>query len=209
MLKSRVFKVGNFRLADFLGRNNILLFLTGILVIGILSGCLVFGNLDAVNDLAENWFDAFINCRNKSGFLNIFLSVFWSLVPFHLICFFCGTSVVGSVVTPCVVAVKGFFIGLLSSFVFVQYGLLGVAFNGLIIIPAGTVSAVSFLLCAKEAMRFSAMLFSFSLPSSNSGHFYTDFKNYLVKNLLFLALLILSALLDTAVSSAALKLFEL
>lgn len=204
-----MFKVRNVKIIDFLGRNNVLLFLTGIFAIGILCGCLLYSSSEPIKDLGENWFSAFLSRREKTGFFNVLLSVFWSLIPFQLACFFCGTSVVGSVVTPIVVALNGFFTGLLTAYSFAEYALLGIAFNGLIIIPSGVISAVGFLLCAKEAISFSTMLFKFSMPSSGGGQFYSDFKKYVIKNILFLVVLLVSAVLDAIISGAALKLFKL
>lgn len=208
MTKSRVFKVQRFRFIDFLGRNNVMLFLTGIMIIGMLSGCLIFGGGDSISDFASDWFFTFLNIRRKTGFFNVLISVLWSYLPFQLACYFCGTSVVGSVITPFVVALKGFFLGLLTSFVFSEYGLLGIAFNGLIVIPASIVCAVAMLLSAKEALAFSFALFKLSLPTGETHQFYNDFKKYSFRNLTYLLILFVASFIDAAISCAAIKLFE-
>lgn len=208
MTKSRVFKVQRFRFIDFLGRNNVMLFLTGILIIGMLTGCLIFGSSNSVSEFASNWFSAFLNIRKMTGFFNVLISVFWSYIPFQLACYFCGTSVIGSVITPFIVALRGFFLGLLTSFAFSEYGLLGIAFNGLIVIPASIVCALAMLLSAKEALAFSFGLFKLSLPTGETHQFYNDFKKYSIRNLIYLLILIAASFIDAAISCAAIKLFE-
>ncbi len=205
MTRSGVFRFKSYKLIDFINQNNKLIILVGVFIISLVCGSLIYSPTSS--GFAARLYDSFISLRQKEDFFGLLLSVFWSYLPFQLAAFLCGTSLIGAVLVPVSSVAKGLHLGLLTAYIYSNFGLSGIAFNGLIIMPAAVVSVLSLMLSSKEALGFSVRLMRKMLNDNEGTSVSLLFRDYAVKGLLYLILLLLAALIDAVCSSVFLGMF--
>ena len=189
-------------------KNNVVIFMALFYIIGIVVGVISLANSDAVLAFAAADFESFLNIRSGSEFTRIFISSFLGILPFALLVFICGTSLVGVALTPLALVFRGFEYGVLSGFLYKELSLQGIAFNSLILIPTTLVCVFGFLFAGKQAFNFSLHLARISMPKGQTTGVYNDFKTYCKHFLLSLIFFVIAALLDAVMCVSFIKFFE-
>ena len=193
---------------NFLHKNKLLLFMCLSLVVGIVIGSFALSGNKSISGYANNLFDYFINSRQGLGFFNQFFS---SLLFYFLICltfFTIGTSIIGAVMSPIICCLSGIYLGGLASYSYSQFGLKGVAFNAIVLLPSALAFSISLFFSAKEAFNFSLIIIKLTLPKSRSCNISVEFKTYCGRFVLALIFCVIAALIDAAVSTSFLKYFS-
>lgn len=200
MQKGKVLSLKNFKLADFVARNNILTILVVLIAGGIAVGIFTQSKIQLLSEYSADYLERFIALRSGESFVSVALSSFMGSALVLLLLFAAGTSMLGVVLVPLLTAVRGMFFGGVSALLYSQYAVKGIAFNAVLIIPSAFVFVIALLLAARESMRFSVLIAKISLPGSPSVNLAFDFKNYCGRYL-FIALIVLaSALVDAVLS---------
>lgn len=202
MNRSVVFRLKGKRIVEIVNRNSSYIFLSAVYVLGVILGCLV------VPEFSDVLFADYINIRSSSPFIKSVFLTLWSYIPFQLSCFLFGTSVVGSCFVPFIVLTKGYLTSSVCSYLYSTFILKGVAFNALIYVPVAVLSAMLLIVCADNAVRFSAFLFKATLPQGKGQINYLEFKKYCLKNLLLLGVLLICAVFDSVGTAFFVKLFN-
>ena len=200
MQKGKVLSLKNFKLADFVARNNILTILVVLIAGGIAVGIFTQSKIQLLSEYSADYLERFIALRSGESFVSVALSSFMGSALVLLLLFAAGTSMLGVVLVPLLTAVRGMFFGGVSALLYSQYAVKGIAFTAVLIIPSAFVFVIALLLAARESMRFSVLIAKISLPGSPSVNLAFDFKNYCGRYL-FIALIVLaSALVDAVLS---------
>ena len=200
MQKGKVLSLKNFKLADFVARNNILTILVVLIAGGIAVGIFTQSKIQLLSEYSADYLERFIALRSGESFVSVALSSFMGSALVLLLLFAAGTSMLGVVLVPLLSAVRGMFFGGVSALLYSQYAVKGIAFNAVLIIPSAFVFVIALLLAARESMRFSVLIAKISLPGSPSVNLAFDFKYYCGR-FLFIALIVLaSALVDAVLS---------
>ena len=189
-------------------KNNVIILLTVFFVVGIIIGTITLSNNEVIFDIAKTNFSSFAQIRKGGTFGNIFISSFFDILPFALLLFLCGTSIVGIALTPLAIAYRGFSYGVTAAYLYNTYSLQGIAFNSLILIPTTLIAVFGFLICGRSALNFSVYLAKISLPKGQAVCIYNDFRTYCKKALLFLLFYVASALLDAIMSVSFIDYFN-
>lgn len=90
-------------------------------------------------------------------------------------------SVWGLLAIPMVPFFKGLGVGLTAGYLYAVYGLRGVAFHVLVLLPGVFISSVAVVLHARESLSISARLASKVFPKSDIDKLWPSLKLYLVK----------------------------
>ena len=200
MQKGKVLSLKNFKVMDFVARNNILTILVVLIAGGIAVGIFTQSKIQLLSEYSADYLERFIALRSGESFVSVALSSFMGSALVLLLLFAAGTSMLGVVLVPLLTAVRGMFFGGVSALLYSQYAVKGIAFNAVLIIPSAFVFVIALLLAARESMRFSVLIAKISLPGSPSVNLAFDFKNYCGRYL-FIALIVLaSALVDAVLS---------
>ena len=200
MQKGKVLSLKNFKLADFVARNNILTILVVLIAGGVSIGIFTQSKIQLLSEYSADYLERFIALRSGESFISVALSSFMGSALVLLLLFAAGTSMLGIVLVPLLTSVRGAFFGGVSALLYSQYSVKGIAFNAVLIIPSAFVFVIALLLAARESMRFSVLIAKISLPGSPSVNLAFDFKNYCGRYL-FIALIVLaSALVDAVLS---------
>ena len=200
MQKGKVLSLKNFKLADFVARNNILTILVVLIAGGIAVGIFTQSKIQLLSEYSADYLERFIALRSGESFVSVALSSFMGSALVLLLLFAAGTSMLGVVLVPLLTAVRGMFFGGVSALLYSQYAVKGIAFNAVLIIPSAFVFVIALLLAARESMRFSVLIAKISLPGSPSVNLAFDFKNYCGRYLFITLIVLASALVDAVLS---------
>ncbi len=187
-------------------KNNGLLLVFICLLLGML-----FGSLSQKIGFKfnENIFTNYLSLRQNNSFFNIFLKAFLELLPFIAVCFFAGTCMAGSLIVPVVIFYRGFLIGSLLGYLYLTYGLYGIVFNVILVIPAITVSSIAMVLMSREAFLFSLCLSKLVFPGKvQEKSLFSDFMLYCKRQLILVILFVLSAIIDALFSIGFISFFN-
>lgn len=182
----------------FLVRNQRLLWLLGLLLVGVEIGCLVFRA--AFRPLAAALDGLLTPSVPAAGFAGMFRMMTASCFPtllLLLLLFLAGLSACG---VPLALAVPLFFgmgLGLTEAYYFAQ-GSWGVGYVALLVLPHTLAAAVGLLMASAESVRMSTRLCRQLLPhQSLCGGLWPDLKLYLARFLLCAGLVFAAGALDT------------
>lgn len=210
MQRGTVVNINNFKcVLKFFKDNKSHLLLSGFFVLGLLLG--IYFNLRF--SLFENWnkeyIQEYISERSGSNFFKITISSFFNSMLFIFLAFSFGGSIFGVFLVPVCVALKGVLYGGVTSFLYSQYGLQGIAFNAVLIIPPAFVFLFGFLFASLEALDFSLTVLKLTFPKSVSTNLYFKFKKYCMKYLVISLIVLLSGIFDALISTNFLTKFNI
>ncbi|HCC34983.1 MAG TPA: hypothetical protein DEQ02_04870 [Ruminococcaceae bacterium] len=201
-------KSTNFRPGVFFKRHGQLLLFVSLFLFGILMGSIVVKNAPAsLSSGIESMFRDYMSARSGQGFFVTLLNSFVSTMPFLLCAFFMGIFVLG---VPCTFGVplfRGLGLGVISGYLYANFGLKGVGFTALLIVPHGLFSSFIIILASKEAFAMSSKLFSVVLPSAKETRLWSSLHMYIIRFIVFMGLILASSLLDAVMAAAFMRFF--
>lgn len=193
---------------SFFCKNKLYIFLCFVFILGIVIGTVSLFTHSKASDYAGSIFSEYINSRQELSFFSVFFTEFLKYLTVCFAFFMFGTSVIGVIISPVLCCLLGTYYGIISSFAYSSFTLKGIAFNAVILIPPAIFFAVCSFLSAKEAFSFSASMIKLVLPKSRPMNLSGEFKLYCGRFIIIIGLLLLSAVIDAAVSSSFLKHFS-
>ncbi len=207
MRRSTIVNLNTSRFLNTLKHNYLVIIFTVVFVLGIVFGAIWVSRNDTINSIASENFSGYMAVRNDSGVFKIFIASFFNLLPFALLIFLCGTSLVGIALTPIAVCYKGFQYGVMAGYLYKTFLLKGIAFNALMLIPCTIVAAMGLIVSGKLAFNFSYILAKVSIPRGQAVNLYSFFQNYCKQFSLTLLIFTLSAAIDAIMSAAFMNFF--
>ena len=180
-----------------LRRNKLLFFLGLLLFAGIVFGAVSSRTADALLMKRLDFiFQTNFDLRTEQGWFAAFVSSFASSVIFLLLLLLLGLSLWGGVLTAAVPFFKGYGYGLSVGYLYAAYGLKGIFYNILVILPGMFLSALvltaSAVLSWKNAFRLCASFLRISAGSDGHGQL-RDYRTAMLRCLVVCAL---AAVLD-------------
>ena len=140
--------------------------------------------------------------------LKILTSAALQILPFAAVVFISGTSMIGSVITPLITALRGAELGFIMSYLYVHFSLNGIIFNLLILIPSAVLTSFALVLSGREAFGFSLSLARLAVPDAKSVTLDKDFKIYCMRQLFIMLLYIAGLLLQVIMSLSFFSFFQ-
>lgn len=208
MRHSGIVHLGRNKVVDTILKNNVVIILSVFFVIGIVIGVSLLSNNESVFQFAKSDFEKFLVLRKNNSFGKVFISSFLGLLPYVLLIFLCGTSLVGIALTPLSILYRGFCYGITASYLYCDYSLQGIAFNSLILIPTTLIAVFGYLISGREAFNFSLHLAKISMPNGQAVSMYNDFRLYCKRSLLYFIFYMVSALFDAIMCISFIKFFN-
>ena len=193
----------------FFVNNKLFTALLIIFLLGTILGNLVFKNASEsffkkISDLITCNFEV----RSSGSFFNIFSESIFSSFIFILVIFSIGVSAFGLTLVPLIIFFKGYCTGLFQSYLWSSFGLKGLIFFILVILPGLFVSILAILLMAKEAIKmsniFSNMLLNIKTWQSDEKYV----KSYLTKTGCIVILVLMSAFIDALTNFLLFRFFS-
>ncbi len=186
------------KIGSFFEKNRLLIFLSLCFLLGLLFG--VYSKFGVrLQNFAEGYIENFINLRQGQSFFKIFFHSFMSAALCILLSFFLGTGVLGFLILPIASAAFGLIYGAVTSYLYSQFALLGVAFHTVILLPPTLLTLIAFILSAVQSVKFSHLL-SGLVFYSRAADLSVAFKEFCKSFLFYLSLIFVSAIVDGLLS---------
>ena len=184
--------------------SNIKVIILGLFfIIGILIGTLIIKqNIGQTFEDTSYLINGFINKRAADSAIGIFINSFLASFPLILISFLIGLCAIGMPFIPLIPAFRGLGIGLAMGYLYSGFGVKGIAYCALLIIPAAVFSSTCLILSCRESLKFSFLLLSTITPSGKSGQLSNYFKKYSFKQFGYVLILLLSSFIETLLYTA-------
>ena len=205
MRKGTVLSLKNLKLTEFIFKNNILVLMALLFILGIAAGTFSFSALKPLQNYSAAFIERFVSDREGSAFFKILLDSFMHSMLMLMIIFTLGTSMLGVVLAPLSLTVRGVLYGGVTAMLYSEYGV-----NAVLVLPSAIIFIIALLLAARESLRFSLVITKMSLPSTPSANLSFDFKNYCGRYLFISLIVLVSAVTDALLSHSfmsGLKLF--
>ena len=209
MRRSTVVNLNRVKFAQFLGKNHLIILLTLMFVFGVAAGSVTIAKSQNILKLSEYFLNIYLSQRTGVSFFSVLFGSFFTSLLTLLFVFVSGASMLGVITVPIWVALRGFLYGTVSSYLYSEYSVRGIAFNAVMVIPSAVVFVISFLLAAKESVKFSVIMAKLTLPRSKPVNLYIDFRNYCARYTFFCVAILISALIDAVLSCSFIKFFQL
>lgn len=206
MQRTTIYKNKKERFFSIIVKNNGLLLIFTFLIIGLLIGAI--SDKIGLSFNAES-FNNYLNLRQNKSFFYIFLNSFLSILPFYAVSFFAGTCMAGTFISPAILLYRGYLLGSLIGYLYLNHGIIGILFNVLLIIPTAVISSIALILSSREAFLFSLALSKLVFPGKViEKNLFEDFKLYTKRQLIWSLLFLLSCLVDALFSISFLRFFN-
>ncbi len=186
-----------------------IIFLSILLLLGMVLGTISISavNMDFIYKVDFLFLNDFKE-RIASSNLEIFTSSLLSLSFFSLLIEFVTLSFFGALLIPVLIAFKGLGIGMTAGYLYLIYGLKGIAFYILILLPGIFVSSIGLIIFAAESFKFSCKFAKKIFPKSDGISIWNEFKNYIHKIGCAFVILLFSSLLDVGFMAMFSRFFE-
>lgn len=204
MKKAKVVHLGNSKVISILRSNIIIVIFAFIFTLGLLVGCLMEINLDINNILL---IDNFINIRSNTSFFVLFFASFLLSFIFLFSVYLFGTSLLGLAFIPFIILIRGLFFGILLSQLYNQYGITGIVYNLLTIIPGAIISIIVLISGCINCINLSYSLGKIVISDGQTLK-RIDIKKYCLSFCLLCFLTLVSALFETFMSYVFRNFFE-
>lgn len=210
MPKGTIVDLKNFsKPIEFISKNNILIVLTVFFLVGLSFGIFSIGKYPVFDEWNNSYLNNFIDSRMLGGFLNIAVKSFFTSMIYVVMCFVFGASMLGVVLVPFVIAFMGFTYGGVTALLYATYSLKGIAIHAVLILPFSIIFVTALLIAAKQSLSYSLLLANLTLPRTAPQNLSFSFKNYCIKYLFVIILVIFSAIVDAVISGNFLETFNI
>ncbi len=198
-----------YELIRFDKNNKVIIVLAIFIAFGMVCGALCVGtvNMEFLHKLDFLFLNDFKERIGCSG-LDIFISSFFSILVFALIIEVTALSFWGAVVIPLLVTFRGLGLGIVAGYLYLIYGLKGIAFYILILLPGIFISSIGIVIFAAESFKFSCKFANKILPKSDNEYLWSEFKVHIKKISYALIILLVSSVIDMSFLALFSRFFE-
>ncbi len=180
----------------------------GVFLLGSLIGSILVGRLDFLENHSAERISQFCIIRESGKLFPLFYDSITAFLPSYIICFLCGTSVVGCVAAPLLLLYSGILQGSLSGYLYSSYGLEGIMFFALIILPATVFFAFGLILLAKLSFGFSTTLSRICIKTNKPVNIYADFKSFCMSSIVVFIFSAAAVIFDCGMSALFIRFFH-
>ena len=209
MQKGRVLRINSFGVIEFFRKNSFFLTIAFIFTLGVVIGVFTVENFEYLKNYAKQYITDYIELRQLNGFWTVFLDSLLSALSQLFLFFVLGTSLFGVITVPSGVLLKGMLQGGITAYTYSAFGLRGIAFNAIILVPATVVLLIVLMVGSRESVKFSLKVSSLTLNKTLPFNLSQDFKDYSVKYLILAVCCIIYGILDAVISKGLIKHFSL
>ena len=200
MKRTSIVSLNKLNIISGVKENGLIITLTFLYILGIVLGSIFCGYSDFVHSFSKSSLTGFIDLRITCNFIKIFINSFFNFLIYCGIVFISGTSVVGTILVPATILLKGISFGAVCGYMYLEYSLKGIAFNALIYIPSAIIYVFSLIIFSREATIFSLSLAKLFSPNGVCISIYNEFKKYFIRFLIFLLAVFFASLIDSLMS---------
>lgn len=187
----------NYNILNLSNNSKIQAILLIILIAGMICGAVSIPslNVELINNLDFIFLTDF-NERMSQTNLQIFISSFSILSIFAFMIELGAFSCWGAIFIPAIILFKGLGLGITAGYLYLIYGLKGIALYILILLPGIFISSLGLILMSSHAINLSLKFLRNVFPKANEGQLWEDLRYHMKKSSYCLMILCISSLLD-------------
>ncbi|WMJ23127.1 stage II sporulation protein M [Paludicola sp. MB14-C6] len=181
-----------------IGKNNyIFLAIILLFIVGMIYGTLLIKSqsgslLKQLNIITKEY----VGSHRTQSIISLMINSFLSSALFLVIPYLLGYSAIGQAGTLFVPLFKGLGLGATLGNLYLTYGLKGIGYSALIIVPQTAIALFAIIIGCRESIKLSNMFFISILPDREKMVTSSTVKMYNIKFLILLSFIVLSALVD-------------
>ncbi len=209
MSKSKYkYRVYNGKIIKQLFENSKIFFLTAFFAIGILMGAFVINKNSNIISNLSGLIDSYTVLKSGQGIIANFCNSLSVNAVFIAISLFLSFSLIGYPFIMCLTVLRGMGMGIVCGYLYSTYKLIGLSYSLLIIYPGAVVSTFAFILACNDGSEYSRNAYAKAIQGK--GQFEKDeTRIFLIRQLIFLGVCAVSAIIDALVSTAFSRFFEI
>lgn len=208
MKKGIILNLRWFKLRDYVTSNKVFLSLAALFILGVILGSVWLSDDSWMTKISRSTFERFIAVHSDGGFFNKFFVCFLRYITILFIYFVTGTLMLGVAIIPFITVWQGIAIGNITSYIYAQHGISGIAFNAIILITPLSVFVICCLLAAKDSINLSLDIAKLTLPKSRPASLNTAFKDYCTKYIILVGVIVICVLIEIILNVLFLKFFN-
>ncbi len=209
MRYSRVLNLNIYnKLFQFIIKNRLLIVLTILFLFGFSFAIFSNNKYEIVVDWSESFLKNYIIKKSSLSFFNSVIDSFLSSMLFFVFCLISGTSMLGVIIVPLIVAVRGYLFGCISAYLYSVYSFEGVAFHAVIILPSAIIFTITLIFCSIDCIKFSFNLAKLTFKENSLNNIFFEFRNLTVKLLIYSLFIFISAVIESLLYTSFLKNFS-
>ena len=188
--------------AFFIKKNKLLILMTLFFLLGMILGTLTINASDStIINRMSFLVSSYLDKRIKQPFFTTFCSSFFSVFIYMIITYFLGFCAISTPFIFFVLIFRGLGLGMSMGYLYAYYGIQGMLFCTVMILPTAVISTVILLFASRDAQRLSVAFSSSFLPSVKTSVTPQYIKKYTVKYFAFTVIIAISSLFDSILIS--------
>lgn len=191
MNKSKYKVYNGKRIKGILAESKIDFFLI-LFIIGLIAGAFSAGKAEMMKNVVVQ----FLQFRKAAGFSQLLFNSAAVNLAFIIISAFLGFSLIGSPEIYCLLFIRGLGTGALCGYLYSEYGLSGIGYSLLTMLPSMLIFVYSLMMSCKDSSEYSQNAYSKAIKGR--GHFENgETKIYLVRQLIYIIIAMFGAVIDS------------
>lgn len=183
--------------SHFSERSSFLIFLMGIMLLGVFVGSLAFCSMDKSTLSGLSFVtQGFIQTRKEQGMLEILLSSLLSSSGMLLIIFLLGFSAVSQPIELMIPFFRGLGLGASIAQIYTVSSTRGFVIVFLLILPYAIITSFAIIIAVREAIKLSNILISNVISSTSNDNMKAIARLYFIKLLVLEAIIAFGAIVD-------------
>lgn len=184
-----------------LKKNKLTVTMAALFFVGMTYGSIIvgFGDEKLLHTLAFMT-KGYMAGRVEQSLAETFLNSLYTSGAFVLLLFLLGFSAISIPAILFLPLFKGLGLGLSVGYLYITYGVKGVAFTAAVILPAALLSTFAIILAGREAFRLSVLFLSSFIPRLSGTITPRTVKLYCAKFLVLAGIVLISVIIDCAVT---------
>ena len=182
----------------------VLSFLIGIIIGSISIGC---SKLLLFNDIKEMFKENF-SAVSENSYLLTFSSSLLSIFIYIIAILLLSLSLWGGMIVPILPLLRGIGVGIAAGCLYLSYGIKGILFYILVLLPGAFLSSIILIIYTKRSMIFTNKLRSKFFPNSSLDKLWPDFRLYIKQTGLTFVYSMIVASMDALLNFFLLRFFK-
>lgn len=194
MNKSKYKVYNGSKIKGFFEKTNIFFFLI-IISVGMTVGAFSAGKSEMMKNIAVQY----LQFRKASGFSELLFRSAFVNVSFIILSAFLGFSLIGSPEIYCLLFIRGLGTGALCGYLYAEYGISGVGYSVLTMLPSMLVFIYSLMMSSKDSIEYSQNAYLKAIKGR--GHFENgETRIFLIRQFIYIIIAMFGSVIDSLFS---------
>lgn len=209
MSKSKFnYKVYNGKTMKAYFENSRILLLSVIFATGIIAGAIILNKDSEITEKIINYIKESVILKSGQGISELFINSLLSNIFFLAVNIFLAFSLIGYPLVIWLPFLKGLGLGAVIGYLYVYYGLRGLGYTVLTLVPGAVVSVFALITACNSSCEYSKNAYSKAIIGK--GQFEKgETKYFLIKQFIYICICAASSMTDALFSAVFLRFFEL